>query len=215
MKVRVNRLHHPVEVLGFGRRLALWLQGCSIGCPGCASHDTWDPSAGFELSVDELVGLVDEAATSGLDGLTVTGGEPFDQAAALLALAAAVGGRRTAGQRPFDVLVYSGRELEEIVATHGPDLDGIDALVTGPYRAAAAPGSRWRGSDNQRLVPLTDLGRTRYAADDRTVLDQRLQVDVSDGRVWIVGIPRPGDLRRMERRLVAQGIRLEDVSWRP
>ena len=54
MRIRVNRVARPVTVLGPGRRLGLWVQGCSIRCPGCASEDTWDPAAGRDLEVAAL-----------------------------------------------------------------------------------------------------------------------------------------------------------------
>ena len=41
MALVVNRVHFPVTALGPGRRLGVWVQGCSIGCAGCLAHDTW------------------------------------------------------------------------------------------------------------------------------------------------------------------------------
>ena len=72
----VSRLHFPVTTLGPGRRVGLWLQGCSIRCPGCISLDTWDPRVGL-VPIADLLERIDQLAWEA-DGLTVSGGEPFD-----------------------------------------------------------------------------------------------------------------------------------------
>src|SRR3954471_7332041 len=82
--IALSRLHFPVTTLGLGRRVGIWFQGCSIRCPGCISVDTWDPALGQTKMTDiarQLEGWAEAA-----DGLTVSGGEPFDQPSALEAL---------------------------------------------------------------------------------------------------------------------------------
>ena len=81
MRVAVSRLHFPVTTLGPGRRVGLWFQGCSLRCPGCISVDTWDAGLGG-TTVAELLGAI-EALMPDACGLTVSGGEPFEQPAAL------------------------------------------------------------------------------------------------------------------------------------
>ena len=46
MKIAINKAHFPVTVLGPGRRIGIWLQGCSIHCKGCVSQDTWAADPG-------------------------------------------------------------------------------------------------------------------------------------------------------------------------
>ncbi|MEU1950135.1 4Fe-4S cluster-binding domain-containing protein, partial [Streptomyces sp. NPDC020125] len=86
--LRTNQTHFPVETLGPGRRLGIWTQGCGLACAGCMSRHTWDPLGGASRTVPSLVGLWREALARGADGLTVSGGEPLDQPAALEALLA-------------------------------------------------------------------------------------------------------------------------------
>lgn len=52
--IRLSRLHFPVTALGPGERLGIWFQGCSLGCQGCISPDTW-PSTGPLTDVSELL----------------------------------------------------------------------------------------------------------------------------------------------------------------
>lgn len=57
LTVRVARIMAPITVLGPGSRVGLWVQGCALACPGCASRDTWDPGGGHAVDVSRLLGL--------------------------------------------------------------------------------------------------------------------------------------------------------------
>lgn len=200
--VALSRVHHPVTTLGPGRRLAVWFQGCSIRCPGCVSMDTWVSRPG-NATVEAL--LAGAALTvREADGLTVTGGEPFDQPEALLAL---LRGWRDLGGG--DVLVFSGHPLEGLVPRLGAFAGLIDCLVADPFQASAGQTLALRGSDNQRLVCLTELGRGRFAQLERrlTPADRALDVlfDDETSEVFMAGIPRPGDMRRLAAALGEQG----------
>lgn len=214
MTLRLSRLHFPVTALGPGRRLGIWTQGCTIGCPGCISRDTWPSTVDGQPAVPVPDVLAWCAGHTGVDGVTISGGEPSEQPAALTELVAGLDRHRR--ERGWDVLCYTGVEEDEF-ARRCPEVHGlVDALITGPYRAAEPTDLVWRGSANQRLVPLTELGRQRYGrwVDARTDRPA-LQIDVDGTGVRMIGVPRRGDLSRLERRLAAAGIRLEGVSWRP
>src|SRR3546814_2879749 len=104
MRIAVSRLRFPVPALGPGRRIGLWLHGCSIRFPGFISVDTWAHDAGHvPLSdvTERIAALAGEA-----DGLTVSGGEPFDQPDALAAILAAW---RELTDR--SVLLFTGHEI--------------------------------------------------------------------------------------------------------
>ena len=220
MRIRLNKAHFPVTTLGYGRRLGVWVQGCGIGCGGCVSRDTWDARGGWDVDVAEVVAWCDARRGRGIDGITVSGGEPFEQPRALAALLDALDAWRRGIERPFDVLCYSGHPLGGLRRRHADILDRLDVLIPEPYvgaRAAAggdAPG-RWRGSSNQPLVPLSRLGRARYGG-EAPVADERprIQVSVEHGAAWFIGIPRPGDMERLEERARARGVLLGGVSWR-
>lgn len=144
---------------GPGVRYALWVQGCTIRCPDCCNPEMFSARGGVELAIDALAREV--IATAGIEGLTVLGGEPFEQAAGVAALARRV---RTAG---LSVMVFSGFLREDLEASQDPGaaelLAAADLLVDGPF-VREAPGSPWRwlGSLNQRMHFLTD----RYQQDD-------------------------------------------------
>ena len=220
MNIRLNKAHYPLTALGYGRRLGLWVQGCSIGCKGCVSRDTWSTRGGWEADTAEVVAWCDGRRDRGIDGITISGGEPFEQPRALAALLDALDGWRRRLDRPFDMLCYSGLPLRRLERRHAGILARLDALIPEPYVAGRADAGgrargRWRGSGNQPLVPLTPLGRVRYGGGAQRGEDApRMQVSLEHGAAWFIGIPRPGDMDRMEEHLRAKGVVLRDVSWR-
>lgn len=208
VNVNVSRLHFPVTTLGPGRRVGIWFQGCSIRCKGCLAVDTWDPheSVSVEDVIDSVSQLVDDA--EGVDGITISGGEPFDQPAALQMLLAGLRGMTSLDQA--DVLVYSGYTLSVIKRLHGEILHLVDALISGPFVASRPTKLPWRGSANQVLTCLTERAEERF---DAPASDPRIQVSVEGGRVWMIGIPRHGDLDRLKSASAQRGVKLEEVSW--
>lgn len=217
MKISVNKAHFPVTVLGPGRRIGIWLQGCSIRCKGCISQDTWERNPGQELPVASLVAWSRNATGGKFDGVTISGGEPFDQPEALLALLEALIQWRSGDGPDFDILCYSGYPLVSLKNRHGELLGKLDAIIPEPYVDKLPLTHLWRGSANQRLVVLSDRGRQRYStfveapADD---LGKRIQATVSGNRVFYIGIPARGDMSALEKACAERGVTFGDVSWR-
>ena len=150
MRLRIAHVAADTDAEGPGRRFAVWVQGCPIRCPGCCNPEMFPASGGTLVDVDELAARID-----GVEGLTLLGGEPFEQAGAAAALA------RRVRDRGLSVVVFSGYVREELVARGDPDVDALlavaDVLVDGRYdREQPERGRRWIGSANQRVHFLTD-----------------------------------------------------------
>ncbi len=136
---------------GPGFRFACFVQGCPHGCPGCHNPDSHDPSGGREMTVEEVAAeMLGNPLT---DGLTLSGGEPFAQAADCLRLTEA------ARSRGLSVWSYSGWTFEHLRDEGTPEqkalLQALDVLIDGPFllaeRTLALP---WRGSRNQRVIDV-------------------------------------------------------------
>jgi anaerobic ribonucleoside-triphosphate reductase activating protein len=211
LRVALSRVHAPVTTLGPGRRAGIWFQGCSIRCRGCVSQDTWvvEEDRSF-VDVANVVRWVVGQQVDGpdLDGVTISGGEPFDQPGALAVLAAGL----RAAVAEWDLLVYSGYPLGTLRRRHPALLKSFDAVLTGPFVAGRPTSLPWRGSANQVLTLLTERARERYA--DVPGDGPALQIGVDGGRVWLTGIPRRDDMERFERMLLDRGVAFEEVSWR-
>ncbi len=133
---------------GPGRRTAVWVQGCRIRCPQCCNPELFSSRGGELVDAASIV-----VRAQGTEGLTVVGGEPFDQSDGLAALVEAAG--------ELSVVVFSGYTLEELRGRGDPATDrvlaSVDVLVDGRYdRDRPDPERRWVGSTNQRIHFLTD-----------------------------------------------------------
>ncbi len=148
MNLRVHAIEPRSRANGPGARFVVWLQGCTLGCPGCFNPTTHDAAGGREVAVAELAAQMADAKVS---GLSLSGGEPLQQPAAAAALLVAA---RSLG---MSTLAFSGYTIEEIRALPGgPEvLAHLDVLVDGRYVSGERRASGLRGSANQRIQLLT------------------------------------------------------------
>ena len=165
MDIRINGIMNDSIVDGPGLRLAVFVQGCSHRCPGCHNPETHDAAGGTLYQTEQIERMMVDNPL--LDGLTLSGGEPFEQPAACLLLAQA------AKARGLNVWIYSGYTYEQLAGMGEEAVQGLlavcDVLVDGRF----VLGKRsleldFRGSSNQRLV---DLKKTREGG--QVVLWQR------------------------------------------
>jgi anaerobic ribonucleoside-triphosphate reductase activating protein len=218
MKISINKAHFPVTVLGPGKRLGIWLQGCSIGCKGCVSQDTWKPDPARNMTVAQLLSWCHKTAGNHFDGVTISGGEPFDQPAALNTLLDGFIHWRKNNQLDFDILCYSGYPLSTLQIKHTKLLTKLDALIPEPYIDAKPLSHIWRGSSNQSLHPISERGHSKYAPYINTLADtsnKNIQTMLDGNQVWLVGIPARGDMSNLASTCMEKGVALTQVSWRP
>ena len=131
----------------------LFTQGCPHHCEGCQNPQTHDPAGGTEVSTDEIVRqLLSNPLT---DGITFSGGEPFEQAADCAVIA------RQARDQGLNVWTYSGYTFEQLAEKMKKDpgteelLKLTDVLVDGRFVLAEKSFDvPWRGSRNQRLIDV-------------------------------------------------------------
>lgn len=169
---------------GTDHRAMITLQGCSLNkCPGCTSPHTWNPSGGHLVSVEGLLEWLQSLPR--LDGLTVTGGEPTDQAAALTILL-----QRFRDAVPdAEVVLYSALTWQRLQRHHAQLLTLCDVVVAGPYLAALPP-TPLAGSANQTVHLLTPLAERLYTGWDNWPLHRVMLGTTSQAsQVLMVGIP--------------------------
>lgn len=211
----LNRLHYPVTALGPGQRIGLWFQGCTIGCRGCISRDTWDRSAAPARPIADVLDRIDALVGDDRpDGVTISGGEPFEQPEALAALIDGVRDRHGLENTDFTVLIFTGLTGERL-AGHREILARADVVVAGPYVEQQAIDEPLRASANQELLVLSERGRRRFAVLAEDSPRSRAQVVVTESQVYIIGLPAPGSMERFAESMAARGITLSEESWLP
>lgn len=206
-----------MTALGPGRRIGLWLQGCSIGCVGCCSRDTWEADASKYIDLSVLISWCKQISVDGFEGVTVSGGEPFEQPEALHELLSELRIWRTEASLDFDILVYSGYSLSRLKRSFVSILRLADVVVPGPYVASLPSEVGLTGSSNQRLYFCNTAVQRRYLqwqADQSKMSARKVQIAIDEAGVWFIGIPRAGDLAKLESRCRDSGLELIDPSWR-
>ena len=149
--MRIYGIVQDSIVDGPGLRFVCFVQGCPHNCPGCHNPDSHDPAGGAEITTDEVIAqMLSNPLT---DGLTLSGGEPFEQAVDCLRIA------ETAHDNGLNVWCYTGYTYEQLLK-HGTGdqialLAEVDVLIDGRYiedlRTLSLP---WRGSSNQRVIRM-------------------------------------------------------------
>jgi anaerobic ribonucleoside-triphosphate reductase activating protein len=149
--MRIAGLVQDSIVDGPGLRFTVFAQGCPHHCPGCHNPATHDPDGGSEMATAEVIRqMLSNPLT---DGTTLTGGEPFAQAAACAEIAEAA---RKAG---LNVWAYSGWTFDELMQSGKSDVKKLlsltDVLVDGRFiLSERSLNLKWRGSKNQRLIDV-------------------------------------------------------------
>lgn len=148
MEVRISGVIRHSFVNGPGCRYVVFFQGCTHNCLECQNPQTHDQNGGTLTTTEEVIANIQKERF--LDGITLSGGDPFLQPKACKEIAEA------ARQRGLNVWVYTGWTFEQLLAMGGEfkeALESIDILVDGPFvQAEHDPDLLWRGSRNQRLV---------------------------------------------------------------
>lgn len=179
LRVRIHAFEPASRANGPGLRSVLWFQGCSLGCAGCFNPETHHVDGGQELTTREVSTMI-LAATPPAEGVSFTGGEPFQQPAAFLDILTAL------KSFSLSTLCFSGYRREEIEGLElGREiLARLDVLVAGRFVAARRSTRGLLGSANQEVHWLTD----RYRDDDLAWIPERELILHRDGSVTASGI---------------------------
>lgn len=150
MNIRIAGLVNDSIVDGPGFRFTVFTQGCPHACPGCHNPQTHDFTAGKDADTEDILAKIKNNPL--LDGITLSGGEPFCQSAACAEIA------RKARALGLNVWSYSGYTYEELVSGKEEWMEllrELDVLVDGRFELEKRTlESRFRGSWNQRLIDV-------------------------------------------------------------
>lgn len=155
--IRIFGVVEESIVDGPGIRYSIFVQGCSHGCPGCHNPESHSPKGGELRSIESVLGGI--RSNKLIAGVTLSGGEPFEQPHACAVLAQQL---KADG---YNIWTFTGYLYEDLIkmSQANPDiaclLDNIDVLVDGPFvEELKSLELDWRGSSNQRVI---DLAKTR------------------------------------------------------
>ncbi len=186
--IRIHHITPSSYVDGPGRRAVVWLQGCSIRCPGCQNRALWPEEGGKAVRTGDLARTL--SLLNG-EACTVTGGEAFDQVEALAKLVKLL---RSYGIN--NLIVYTGYTWGQL--RHSPAiapflddiLENIDILVDGPFIPSEDDDYvAWRGSANQQVI---DVPAT-LAAGSLVTLDWDMTLQITPAGDLVMPAGMAGD----------------------
>lgn len=152
MTAKIAGLVPHSSVNGPGVRYVVFFQGCPHHCKGCQNPDTWSPEGGKDIEIGSIIKEILD--TKYIDGVTLSGGDPFYQPEALMEIA------KACKEHGINVWCYTGWTYEEIYKGHVGNkaqeaLSFVDVLVDGPFIIDLLSDTCiYRGSSNQRLVDV-------------------------------------------------------------
>ena len=178
--LRVHRFLSFSRANGPGARVVIWVQGCSLGCPGCFNPEMQSVAGGESVSADDLFERV-VAVGSGVEGISVSGGEPLQQWRPLLAFL-----ERVQRETQLSVLMFTGYTWEEIQCMPGAEamLASVDVLIAGRYEKSLRAGDGLRSSENQTVHVLTG----RYSERDLRSVPPAEVIVTAEGEILVSGV---------------------------
>lgn len=187
----IARILYPVQNLGPGNRLGIWVSGCGRDCHGCANPELRIQKPEHKMSLGALARII-HMLPALPDAVTITGGEPFDQPEGLSELC-----RWLSANVSRDILVYSGYTLRQLRERKDSLTDlalmSISALIDGEYVAALNRGNQLKGSENQTLHVFRPQYADAYSRLDCPGGIRRIQPFLShDGSIIATGFEENG-----------------------
>ncbi|MBQ1171976.1 MAG: radical SAM protein [Lachnospiraceae bacterium] len=157
--MKIARMLFPVNNLGPGNRVVIWMAGCKRQCVGCANPELQDATGIKDISIGILRNAILQfvkSAGCNVEGFTITGGEPFEQPEALMEII------EMCHEYCNDILVFSGNVRAELAKYEDDIVSNISVLIDGPYIEAQNNGHPLKGSDNQVVHFIDESVREKY-----------------------------------------------------
>ncbi len=189
----VGRIIYPVTTLGPGNRLVIWTTGCSKKCKGCMATELQTQHPTDYIDNEKLIRIIaDILSTHDVDGITISGGDPLEQADDICAVLP------TIKMLCDDILMYTGYEYNEVKCLlNDVQLniinDNVSVLVDGRYVDELNNSiSALRGSTNQNIIFLQDKHRKRY--EDYISDGRKIEYRLSGNSALLIGILNRKDI---------------------
>ena len=168
------------RVLGPGLRCIIWVQGCPFDCRCCISPEERSIEENIMVEINKLADNI--VNNKDIQGITISGGEPFLQAGQFVKLI------RMINRPELDLIIYTGYTIEQLKWQEAKDLLSLtDVLIDGQYMEQFNDNKGLRGSANQKIHFLTD--RLKEHKDSFENGNRNVEIIVSDSYKKMIGIP--------------------------
>ena len=195
MNWQLNKIQYPVYNLGEVKRIGIWVQGCTLACVGCINEMIWSKKKGKAVAIYDLYQYI-ESISEDFDGITISGGEPFQQYEQLIAFSYLIKTRTK-----LNIHCFTGYEMKELGDLF-PDklfLHYIDSLVDGRYVKELHSNDSLIGSSNQKTYRIKNR-KANVSVAQKGSNKWSLSV-TKDGTIYMAGIPKEKEIETIENHL--------------
>jgi len=187
-------IHHfniVENILGFGKRLVVWMSGCPFRCKGCIVENLQNPNNGRKYN-DFYEAIKDKLDK--VDGITFSGGEPLFQAETLLPFLEKLPSN-------MDKMLFTGYYQNELNEIQKKCFDKFDLVVEGRFEEERMGNFLWRGSSNQLFSSPTN--KYNHLLDKLyTSPSAGLEIEVLNNEIVFYGIPTQNqEIKRIKKEL--------------
>ncbi|WP_285755911.1 4Fe-4S single cluster domain-containing protein [Parageobacillus sp. G301] len=191
--------------MGFGKRIGIWTIGCPHACLNCSNPELWEENRDKDLPMSIIFQML-RSIHQPIDGVTITGGEPFQQVDELAELVSFIHEEIT-----DDILIYSGYTLRQLKSWKNENvnriLNTISVLIDGKYIEEKNDNKPLRGSANQKVHILNEKYRERY---ELLLKGKRsVQTVFFHDNVIAIGIPMKHTKQRLAEQLSHYGVQIK------
>lgn len=186
--ISLARIYYPVMVLGPGKRVGIWLNGCMRNCPGCISPEMKVYDTTKEMSINDIIDFV-QKINKPIEGFTISGGEPFFRPQSLNELVCRLSAIND------DILIYTGYTMKELKEKKDHNIENVltncAAIIDGPYIMDLDDNGALRGSSNQKCWIFKH--QEKYSLFKPK--ERELQTVVAGEKVISIGIPKGATIK--------------------
>lgn len=199
LSLYVHHLAVVEDILGPGRRLAVWTTGCPFHCQGCIEPELRELTAGTAYSVGGFFQQISPLLNT-LKTITFSGGEPLYQQEALRSLLHKI------RQQDIDTMLYTGMNTSRFMEQHRDFHPFIDICVTEPFVQAQHGNHLWRGSANQEILSPSGKYGTEQLGAWMKQPSAGIDIHFDEQQCHTYGIPAPGCMEQIEQAYVDKSI---------
>jgi len=185
MYLYINKIVENTKIEGPGSRYCIYVQGCSIQCKDCISPQTWSSETSEKQLVEDIIqNILESKEKNNIEGVTFSGGEPFDQSKSLVKIA------REIKEEKLSIVIFTGYTIENIFKSldkHSLNLlECTDLLIDGPFlKDKRIYNKPWIGSSNQKYHFLTN----RYNQKGIELNSNKIEITLDkNGEITVCGI---------------------------
>jgi anaerobic ribonucleoside-triphosphate reductase activating protein len=199
-RIQLHSIIKGSKVNGAGERYTIWMQGCSKQCENCYNPEMWDFNGGSSHFID---GLVDDIIASGCEGVTISGGDPFEQIQPLFEFLWKL--NHHIDKLPKGIICFTGYTMEELEDNSVAKIciNLCDLVIEGRYIEELAHGDGLSGSSNQRYIYNENPGRGKVKVGDNVEIDQDIEIlPLGEDKYVITGFPFLNDLETLGIKII-------------